>query len=154
MTERILEKTCAVTGHRVLQKDFDRNKLKEVFLKLIEGGIDTFLVGMAIGFDTECFLVLQEIREKKDIKIIACIPCEKQALKFSEKEKKLYYKMLDSADEKVLISKEYTAYCMMKRNMYMVDNSSVLVCYLRKNLGGTKNTVAYAKKSGKMIIET
>ncbi len=147
------EKTCAVTGHRRLEKDFDRERLYEIFDKLSDGNFNTFLVGMAIGFDTECFLALEKLRKRKKIAIIACVPCENQASRFSDKDKENYCKMLNSADDKVLISKEYTKFCMMKRNIYMVDNCSCLVSYLRQNSGGTKNTVDYAKKKGIPIIE-
>ena len=83
MIEFIKEKTLAVTGHRKIQADLDLEKLEKVFLDQIENGIDTFLVGMAIGFDILCFQVLEKIRLTKNIKIIACIPCADQSKKFS-----------------------------------------------------------------------
>ena len=46
-------KTCAVTGHRVLNQNFDSEGLTLTLKKVIKAGFDTFLVGMAIGFDTE-----------------------------------------------------------------------------------------------------
>jgi uncharacterized phage-like protein YoqJ len=61
--------------------------------------------------------------------------------------------MLSVADQKIVISEEYTAWCMQKRNQFMVDNSSVLISYLRENKGGTLNTVNYAKKKNIKIIE-
>ena len=71
---------------------------------------------------------------------------------FTWRNRQVYQKMLDLADLKILISKEYTPTCMQKRNMFMVDNSSVLVAYLRYEKGGTKNTVEYAKRQNKHII--
>ncbi|MBQ3115928.1 MAG: DUF1273 family protein [Clostridia bacterium] len=146
-------RACAFTGHRKLTEDFSIDKLKQTIERLIEGGFNTFLVGMALGFDTECFKVLEGIREKKEIKIIACIPCESQADRFSLKNKKEWQRMIDSADERVYISKEYTATCMQKRNEYMVDNCSVLVSFLRQEKSGTANTVKYAVKKQVMIIK-
>lgn len=145
-------KSCAVTGHRILQRDFDKEKVKKVFLKLIDDSYDTFLVGMALGFDTECFLILEEIKKKKNIKIIACIPCESQSKMFTSSQKELYERMINSADSKVILSKEYTPYCMIKRNRFMVDNCTCLVAYLRQEKGGTKNTVEYAKKQNVLVI--
>lgn len=154
MSELVLikEKTCAVTGHRDLPFSFDKNNLKDKFLKLTEKGIDTFLIGMAVGFDTLCFKVLREIRREKNIRIVACIPCINQSERFSYKDKKIYDELLEDADKKILISKEYTPYCMQKRNMFMVDNSLFLVCYIRKEKGGTANTLNYAEKKGNIII--
>lgn len=147
-----IAKAAAVTGHRTLYNDFNRERLEQVFNKLIEGGFDTFLVGMAVGFDTECFLVLEKIRKSKPIKIIACIPCLNQDAKFSDKQKILYRKMIDCADEKVILSEKYTPSCMMDRNRYLVDNSSLLICYKRRETGGTAATVKYAVKQKKMIL--
>ncbi len=146
------EKTVSVTGHRVLRNDLDREKLKNVLFTLSIGGYTTFLTGMAIGFDTLCFNLLEEIKKQIDIKIVACIPCLDQAKRFSFSQKREYERMLSVADEKIIISEEYTAWCMQKRNQFMVDNSSVLVSYLREEKGGTANTVNYAKKKNKKII--
>ena len=147
------EKAVSVTGHRILREDLDKEKLKNALLTLAIGGYNTFLVGMAIGFDTLCFNLLEEIRRIKEIKIIACIPCLDQAKRFSFSQKKEYERMLSVADQKIVISEEYTAWCMQKRNQFMVDNSSVLISYLRENKGGTLNTVNYAKKKNIKIIE-
>lgn len=43
---------------------------------------------------------------------------------------------------------------MHKRNRYLVDNSSVCVCYLTEDTGGTAYTVNYAIKSGLKVINT
>ncbi|MBP5466852.1 MAG: DUF1273 family protein [Clostridia bacterium] len=145
-------KTCAFTGHRNLKSDFSAEKLKTVIKKLVCGGYDTFLIGMAIGFDTECFKILEEIRKNKPIKIIACIPCVSQDYKFSPEQKEKYAKMLNSADEKIYVSKEYTKTCMFKRNMFMVDNAGVLIAYLNSDYGGTYQTVNYAKRKNVDII--
>ncbi len=154
MSEIIIEptKTCAFTGHRVVQKDFDVNTLKDKVLRLIEIGYDTFLVGMAIGFDTIAFSLLEEIRKDNKISIIACVPCESQSNKFNSAQKKEYDRMIESADEVVLINKEYTRWCMQKRNEFMVNNCSCLISYVRRDYGGTVNTVKYAVKKGIIVI--
>lgn len=152
MIEIVKERAVAVTGHRVLREDFDREKVKNTFLERIRLGFDTFLIGMAVGFDTVCFQILEEIRKLLPIKIIACIPCEHQDQKFSFKQQKEYRRMLEVADDRILISKDYTPYCMQKRNMFMVDNSSLLIAYLREVKGGAKNTVEYAKNKNVSII--
>ena len=145
-------KTCAFTGHRILSEDYNARELERVILGLIKGGFTTFLVGMALGFDTECFKLLENYRKEYPIKIIACIPCRTQAYKFSLKQKTEYEKMLLSADEKVYVSEEYTKNCMFKRNMFMVDSASVLVAYLNSEKGGTFQTVNYAKRKNVQII--
>lgn len=147
----IKEKTCAITGHRKIYGQLNRENLKKSFIELIENGYNTFLNGMAIGFDSICFRILLELKEKYPIKIIACIPCENQAERFNNIQKKEYERLLSLVDEKILINKEYTAYCMMKRNKFMVDNASFLIAYLREEKGGTFKTVNYAKEKGLQI---
>ncbi len=154
MSEIFINKarTCAVTGHRILEKDINKKELKELFIKLIEKGFDTFLIGMALGFDTLCFNVLSEIKTKKKLKIIACIPCENQDYKYSLEQKIEYKKMLENADENIYVSKQYNKYCMQKRNRFMVDNASVLVAYYKREKTGTSYTVNYAIKNNVSVI--
>ena len=52
-------RTCAFTGHRNLGRDFNKTELERVIKGLIKGGFTFFLVGMAVGFDTECFKILE-----------------------------------------------------------------------------------------------
>ena len=146
-------RACAITGHRAVSNTLDIDKLKSVFLTLIDGGYDTFLVGMAIGFDTICFGVLEQIRKENKIQIIACVPCKTQSYKYNRKQKEEYDRMLSVADEVLLISEEYSSTCMQKRNKFMVDNSSVVVAYLNRDYGGTANTVKYANYKGISVIK-
>lgn len=145
--------TCAVSGHRQVDSSLNVNNLKNIFIKLIkEGKIKNFLIGMAVGFDTICFNILEEIKKTEDIKIIAVIPCEKQDINYSDAQKKEYARMLNVADEKIYVSKKYTKYCMLKRNRYLIDNSSVVIIYERKEKSGTSYTKNYAIKKGVPII--
>ena len=150
--EIIREKTICVSGHRVLGNDLNKKKVEGFLVKLIEKGFNTFLIGMALGFDTLCFQILERLREKNNIKIIACVPCPEQPLKFNQRQKEEYFRLLSVADEKVVLSEEYTPYCMQKRNQFMVDNSFAVLCYLNRNSGGTFNTVNYAKKQNVFVI--
>ncbi len=145
------EYTVAVTGHRKVDNKINISILKSVFKKFVCSGYDTFLVGMAVGFDTLCFNALTEIRKEYNIRIIACIPCEEQEKNFSLRQKIEYKELLNIADEKIILSKEYTPYCMLKRNRFMVDNCNCLLAYLREEKGGTKYTVNYAQKKGVYI---
>lgn len=145
-------RTCAFTGHRTVKSDFDKENLKSKIESLIKIGYDTFLVGMAIGFDTVAFNVLEKIREKNNIRIIACIPCTTQSYKFNSAQKKEYDRMTESANEVILVNKEYTPRCMQKRNEFMVNNSSCIISYIRRDFGGSVNTVKYAVKKGITVI--
>ena len=70
----LINKTCAITGHRILSGDFNFEKLKNDLFKIYENGFTVFLVGMAQGFDTMCYNALKELKnDYRDIKICAVL---------------------------------------------------------------------------------
>ena len=144
--------TCGITGHRRINQMLDKKKVEERLKNIILNyGVDTFLIGMAVGFDTFCFNVLDQMKREINLRIIACVPCLDQDKKFNFFQKSEYQKLLKKADEIIVLSEEYTPYCMLKRNRFIVDNSSVLLAYLKEEKGGTKYTVDYAEKKGLKI---
>ena len=81
-------KSCVFTGHRILEDDFSKKRLKIVVQAAIEQGVDTFYNGMAMGFDLIAAEIVLSLKKKyPHVKLIACIPCYKQEKNFSEKEK-------------------------------------------------------------------
>lgn len=145
------DKACAFSGHRILPRNFDGKEVEVAIKKLIDSGYDTFLVGMAIGFDMLCFSILENLRKTNDIRLIACVPCKNQDEHFNSENKKRYREMIDLADEVIYLGENYYDGCMQKRNMFMVDNSSVLIAYLTANYGGTYSTVKYAVEQNKIV---
>lgn len=146
-------KICAFTGHRNLNSgSFDINLLDRVILDLIKTGTEKFICGMALGFDLTAAQSVLYYKKDYGIKLTACVPCANQNEKFSENNKSLYNSVLEKCDEVITLHSEYVKGCMQERDRYMVDNCDVLVCYLRKDYGGTFYTVNYAKKKGKKII--
>lgn len=146
-------KSCAFTGHRIVGTDLDKNLLKRVIENLIKRGTETFYCGMAKGFDliaAECVL---GFKKNCDVKLIACVPYEGQSDSFTEKDKKTYEYILRNCDCVKVFSSYYYNGCMQQRDRYMVDNSDVVVCFLRENRGGTFYTVKYAKKKDIPLIE-
>ena len=140
-------KTCAFTGHRELDKDCSVRKIKKILRSLIKEGAETFYNGMAIGFDllsAECLLSLK--KEFPTIKLIACIPCYGQEKYYSTEDKKRYIKILEKADEKILLSDNYYKGCMLVRDRYMAERADALIAYCKKDEGGTAYTVNYFKK--------
>lgn len=143
---------CALTGHRALGINFDRTTLEQELKRLIKSGVDTFYCGMALGFDIIACQILLEMRKKYKIRIVACIPCPEQDIRFNDEEKKAYRSAVADCDERVVISMTYTGDCMKKRNYYMVDNADFVYAYYNNNRrSGTYQTMNYAKKIGKKI---
>ena len=143
---------CAVTGHRVLGKNFSAAKLEKALRSLAAEGIDTFYCGMALGFDALCCETLARLKEEFPFKIVACIPCADQSARYTAREKRRYEQLLSACDEKIVLHERYEQGCMFERNRYMVDRCSVLLAYLENDRGGTFYTVNYAKKREERII--
>lgn len=122
-------------------------------MDLIEQGYCYFGAGGALGFDTIAAQTVLNLRKKyEQVKLILVLPCYSQAERWGSRDKQIYEEIKKSADKVVFTSDEYTKGCMQKRNRYLVDNSSVCVCYLTKNVGGTAYTVNYAQKKRLEIV--
>jgi Protein of unknown function (DUF1273). len=86
------------------------------------------------------------------MKLILVLPCYTQTRNGREKDIEIYKDIKQRSDKFVYISKKYTYKCMFKRNRHLVDNSSVCICYLTKQNGGTAYTMGYAKLNRLHII--
>ena len=151
------EKTCCFTGHRELPTGCGRWKLaaelEKTIIAQIDKGIQFFGAGGALGFDTLAAQTVLKLKKKySDIKLILVLPCLNQTRGWPTKDVEEYERIKVQADKVVYTSQEYTKGCMHKRNRHLVDNSSVCVCYLAKESGGTAFTVNYAKKQGLEVI--
>lgn len=103
-------KTCSFTGHRSqkLPWRFNENDkrclamktiLKNHIEEAIHNGYDTFLSGMALGFDMICTEIVLSFKQKyKDVKMIGVLPCKNQDAKWPESQKARYKKLLNQLD--------------------------------------------------------
>ncbi len=145
--------TCAVSGHRVLPAGFDEEALAAALKGIADEGFRVFLVGMAIGFDTACFRQLLKLREDDpSLRIAAVVPCVGQENYFREKDREIYRDYLSRADYKVVLEDGYKEGCMLKRNDFMLENSSLLLAHLRVRRGGTWYTVKKARSLGVPVL--
>ena len=148
----MMRKTCAITGHRDLPLNFDKNALYEELEKLIRDDCDRFLCGMAEGFDLTALDCLLALRQKYAITLEACVPFPQQDQYFSRKNKKLYAELLGACDVKLVLSQNYYSGCFLARNRFMVDHCDLLFAYCKKETGGTRYTVGYAKNAGIPVV--
>lgn len=150
------EKTCCFTGHREIEPAkyiYIRNRLVYLVEQAIENGVTDFCAGGAIGFDTLAARVVLELKAKhEEIKLHLVLPCKGQADNWSYINKENYKEILAAADTVTYVSEHYSKYCMQLRNRELVDRSSLCICYLELDKGGTKNTVKYAERQGVKVI--
>ena len=148
--------TCCFTGHRIIPSGMEQ-KLFRVTEKVVENAIKSgyryFGVGGALGFDTIAALVVLKLRESyPSIKLILVLPCLNQTRGWSTEDIEIYENIKKQADKIVYTSKEYTRGCMHKRNRHLVNNSSLCICYLTEEKGGTYYTVKYAQENQLAVV--
>ena len=148
----MINQTCCFTGHRIIpldQLESVTQRLRDAVIASIKEGYLYLGAGGALGFDT---LAAQTVLDlKKDypqIKLILVLPCRTQTRGWKQEDIEEYNRIMKAADKVVYTSQDYYSGCMHKRNRHLVDNSSLCICYLNSNTGGTAYTVDYAKSVG------
>lgn len=150
------EKTCCFTGHRQIparEAEVIQKRLETTVTSLYQRGVCYYGAGGARGFDTLAALTVLRLRKTcPGMKLILVLPCLSQARGWLNRDIDLYESIKTQANKVVYTSREYFSGCMHKRNRHLVDHSSVCVCYLTRQTGGTAYTVDYAKACGLNII--
>lgn len=144
-----MNKTLAFTGIRDVELTSDlANRLHDNIENYILKGCDTFISGGAVNSDTWFFKSCLKHKEKyPHIKLIIYQPHPEQDKLYNSAQKEDYKKIIENADEVVLISEEYSKTCFQLRNMQMVNRADYLLSiYDFKGNGGTHNTIEYGKK--------
>lgn len=154
------ETTCSFTGHRPEKLPWRRDErdprclaLKERLAAAVEDAYDKgmrhFMCGMARGADFYFCDAVLELRERRSgVTLEAVIPCEEQAARWSERERERWFSLVERCDGETMLQHHYDKGCMLRRNRYLVDHSSMLIAVYDGMLGGTMYTLSYAMKRG------
>lgn len=158
--------TIAFTGHRPkdLPSEFgydysakswkETKEIIKLASKLLK--VTNFIAGGAQGFDTAAALAVLEMREKEnpEIKLQIECPFRGQELGWGEEAQKLYTEINEKANIVNFLSDNYKGkYLYQRRNEIMVDQADYIFAFWNgKKYGGTYNTVSYARKKGKPVI--
>ncbi len=142
------------TGHRKIGDCDIAEKLDVVIERCISKGYRRFLAGGAVGFDSLAAKRVIEAKKKHpDTELWLILPCRDQTKLWTKLvDINDYRNIKDAADGIVYIQDFYDDECMMKRNAYMIDSSSICVAYFSGRRGGTANTVRYAEKKGVAVV--
>lgn len=143
-------RSVCFTGHRhIALRDIPllTARLEDLLERCYQHGYRDFLCGGALGFDmlaAERVMALQ--CRHADVRLVMVLPCSDQSHRWTDQDAMRYERLLYGADDIRVLSPSYYEGCMQVRNRYMVDHSSLCVCYFRHPKGGTASTVAYAVK--------
>lgn len=152
--------TCCFTGHRPNKLPWGANEsdprcaaLRMELAARLEGlylsGFRVFLCGMAIGCDMLFAEEVLRLREQHpEISLEAAIPCGTQPDKWRVADRRRYNRLLDRCDRVKVLQVDYTPDCMLKRNRYMIERSSLLLACFNGSPGGTMNTILLAERKG------
>lgn len=123
-----------------------KKKLEEKIETAIKNGATHFITGMALGVDLwAAEIVIEKKKSISGITLEAAVPHKNQAATWAAAHKKRYADILKQCDKVTCVSEHYTAYCMMKRNQYMVDSSDMVIAATDDFTGGSGKTVLYAR---------
>lgn len=158
------ETTCCFTGHRPGKlpwgdDETDRRcvALKQAIRRELERAYDRgyrhFICGMAQGCDLYFCEEAQTLRDDRPgVTVEAAIPCETQADKWPREDRERYQRLVGLCDFETMVQHGYDRGCMLRRNRYMVDRSSLLIAAFDGSKGGTLYTASYALKQGIEVV--
>lgn len=148
--------SCCFTGHRSMSMAEQQQLfpiLTQNLLKVIAKGTTVFRNGGALGFDTLSALSVLKLKEKyPQIKLFIDAPHREQSKHWEAFDRNVYEYLLNRADRVTYISQAYQRGCMQRRNRFMVENSDIVIAYVRKTYGGSYYTVCYAESLDKEVI--
>ena len=141
--------TAAFSGHRFIdasQREHVKKRLSSAVLDAYGNGIRNFISGFAIGFDMMAAEVVAALKQTHpDITLTAAIPFNGQASRFGFYDRKRYDRLLEVADEVIMLSDSYYPRCFLERDEFMVNNASSLIAYYDgREKGGTFYTIRKA----------
>lgn len=159
-----IKSTCGFTGHRPNKglngfNMFDNAKIimrgRDHISNAYVSGYNTFISGMALGWDTWMALSVLSLKEQGlDIKLVCAIPCANQESRWKPEDQQKYHDILSKADQVIYVSdKPYNHSCMHERDEFIVNNSNRLICaWNGKYNTGTGYTVKYAESQDRELI--
>ena len=157
--------TCCFTGHRPEKLPWGddetdgrcaalKKKLQDAVEAAYDEGMRHFICGMARGCDLYFAEAVLDLRERLPGITLECArPCESQADRWPREERGRYQAILERCNYETLVQRHYDRFCMMRRNRYMVDNSSVVIAAFNGSSGGTLNTILYAMRKKREVIQ-
>ena len=153
--------TCCFSGYRIEKMPFATNDprvdalttaLDRAITDAAAQGYTGFFSGMSTGFDLWAAEAVLRARETLPIQLFCAIPFDHQADHYPSEWKRRFNHCLLAADRVFALSRNYHTGCYAARNRFMVDASSLLICYFDGKPGGTAQTVRMAKQSGLRIV--
>lgn len=150
-------KTCCFTGHRSDklpngdELEILRERLFVAMLEMIGRGVDTFITGMAEGFDLIAAETVINFYARPCLRLVCAVPYFGQIgeMKTAENRQR-YQSLLRAAAYKVCFFERFSPKAYRVRNQFMVNYSSHLIGFMNGNSSrsGTGQTIRMAQRAG------
>lgn len=154
------KESCCFSGHRPFRFSFGydeenekciqlKEELKKEIIRVRLKGVHTFYAGMAQGVDIWCAQIVLEMKRKEpqaDLHLIAVVPYEGQADRWSVEYRERYFNTLAECDDVITLQARYSKDSLQKRNEYLVKHSGYLIAVCDERKSGTRSTVNFAVK--------
>ena len=142
------EKTCCVTGHRIIpadKQDMVKSALRQEVVQAISEGYTHFISGFAAGVDLIFAEIVAELKREYPITLEAAIPYPGRM----NTPDAAFQRLIKCCDVVRVHADHYHKGCYMNRNRYMVDSSTMVIAVSDgREYGGTVATMRYAKTVG------
>ena len=154
--------TCCFSGYRIEKMSVRADDLHAV--QPLEDALDhavslaaargytRFFSGMSTGFDLWAAEAVLRARKQLPVQLLCAVPFDQQAERYPVEWKRRFNHCLLAADQVYALSRQYYVGCYAARNRFMIDASSLLICYYDGRPGGTAQTVRMAQRDGLAII--
>jgi uncharacterized phage-like protein YoqJ len=150
------ERTLCFSGHRPesLPNVSGLEKIIKSYIsteidKAVNEGFDTFIMGGSRGIDLWAGLAIIDAKHKvPGIRLVAALPYYCGEHRFADHERFDYGFIMETCDNVLYASEAYTRDCMKRRNLFMIENSSRIVAFVKNFRSGTGQTIRLAEKAG------
>lgn len=142
-------KACCGFGHREVYENISE-KLNEAVLQAIQQGCEVFYTGAMGQFDEMFSSVVRNFKKNcPQIRLICVRPYMTQEInKYGDYFYTLYDEIIIPTD---LIGVHYKA-AITTRNCWLIQNTDIVIVYIRRNFGGAHTAKQYADKFDKQVI--
>lgn len=152
-----IQTACFFTGHRNIPSSLEqqiRENVREKIIILAKKGIIDFISGGAYGFDTICAEEVLNVKKRyPHIRLNLFLPCRSHTKLWNKRTKEHFEQLMKKADSIIKTADtDYFYGCMKLRNHSMANSALYCIAYCKRGKSGTIQTLAYAKKLGRIIV--
>lgn len=145
--------TCTFAGHREVYQSKIDVKIEQTIQKLLltDTGFIFYTGGMG-DFDSKCASAVRSAKRRNpglNICLALVLPYMSNRL---NTDKDFYESCYDDIIIPMELCNAHYKAAITKRNRWMVDRADCLIAYIYRDFGGALETVKYAQRQGKPVI--